>query len=368
MFVITASVGNSFRNDRSLSSASATISSPRPRRALLPKALSRPPITAVGSSPACSSIRAIIDVVVVFPWAPATATAYRSRISSASISARGITGICRRTASTTSTFVGRTADDTTTTSAPPTWLAVCPYSTCTPSVVSRSVTAERFSSEPETICPRLTSSSAIPLMPIPPTPMKCTRRVFPNTAVRCPHLAAAACSTGCQLQRPIDDQSRGVRPCKRPCGAGHLRAPWHIGDERAQARGQRLSGGVRLQQHLRGAGRCQRLGVLALVIVGRGRQRNENRRLPGRRELRQRRRPGAADDQVRCGDPPSHVVQERFDLGLNPGRLVGGSDHLHVSLSRLVCDTKRRTAGRQLRCCLHHGHVDRVRALRAAKD
>src|SRR6187455_2939296 len=63
MFVITAIVGNNFKNERSLSSASATISSPRPRRALLPKALRRPPITAVGSSPARSSTTAIIDVV-----------------------------------------------------------------------------------------------------------------------------------------------------------------------------------------------------------------------------------------------------------------------------------------------------------------
>ena len=60
MFVITAIVGNNFRNDRSLSSASATSSSPRPSRALLPKALSRPPMTAVGSSPARSRTTAII--------------------------------------------------------------------------------------------------------------------------------------------------------------------------------------------------------------------------------------------------------------------------------------------------------------------
>ena len=97
MFVITAIVGDSFRNDRSLSSASATISSPRPSRALLPNALSRPPITAVGSSPARSSTSAIIDVVVVLPCAPATAMPKRSRISSASISARGITGMWRAT-------------------------------------------------------------------------------------------------------------------------------------------------------------------------------------------------------------------------------------------------------------------------------
>jgi len=40
---------------------------------LLPNALSRPPITAVGSSPARSSTSATIEVVVVLPCAPAIA-------------------------------------------------------------------------------------------------------------------------------------------------------------------------------------------------------------------------------------------------------------------------------------------------------
>src|SRR5215813_8725731 len=80
MFVITAIVGNSFKNERSLSSASATISSPRPSRALLPNALRRPPMTAVGSSPARSSTSATIDVVVVLPCAPAIAIPSRSRM------------------------------------------------------------------------------------------------------------------------------------------------------------------------------------------------------------------------------------------------------------------------------------------------
>ena len=39
-----------------------------------------------------------------------------------------------------------------------------------------------------------------------------------------------------------------------------------------------------------------------------------------------------------------------------------------ISFARLMGDAQRRAAGRQLRRCLHHGHVDRVRALRAAKD
>ena len=73
MLVTSAIAGNSVRNDRSLSSASTTIESPCPSLALLPNALSRPPITAVGSRPARSSTSATIDVVVVLPCAPAIA-------------------------------------------------------------------------------------------------------------------------------------------------------------------------------------------------------------------------------------------------------------------------------------------------------
>ena len=65
-------------------------------------------------------------------------------------------------------------------------------------------------------------------------------------------------------------------------------------------------------------GRGQRLGVLPLVIVGRRRQRNQNRRLARRRDLGQCRRAGAADDQVRVPQPLPHVVEKRLDVGLNP--------------------------------------------------
>ena len=62
-----ATTGESRRKEPSLSSASTTMYDPRPRRALLPKALRRPPMTAVGSRPARSSMSATIDVVVVLP-------------------------------------------------------------------------------------------------------------------------------------------------------------------------------------------------------------------------------------------------------------------------------------------------------------
>ena len=115
MLLTTAIVGDSSKKLPSLSSASATRNSPWPVLALVPSICTRPPITMVGSNPAVLNTVAIIDVVVVLPWLPATATPNFMRISSASISARGITGIWRRRASSTSGLEYLTAVEITTT-------------------------------------------------------------------------------------------------------------------------------------------------------------------------------------------------------------------------------------------------------------
>ena len=71
-------------------------------------------------------------VVVVLPCVPATAMPWPNRISSPSISARGITGIPAARAATASTLLPATAEDTTTTSAPATFPAACPTVTTAP--------------------------------------------------------------------------------------------------------------------------------------------------------------------------------------------------------------------------------------------
>ena len=81
----------------------------------------------VGSRPAWIRTAATIEVVVVFPWLPATAIPNFRRISSASSSPRGITGSPRRRASTTSGLSGRTAELTTTAFAPATFAAGVPF-------------------------------------------------------------------------------------------------------------------------------------------------------------------------------------------------------------------------------------------------
>ena len=105
-------VGDRAMKDPSLSSDSATRISPWPNFALDPPHISSlPPITTVGSRPPAVRMAAIMEVVVVFPCAPATATPNLSLINSASISALGITGICLSLAAAISSFLMDTADE-----------------------------------------------------------------------------------------------------------------------------------------------------------------------------------------------------------------------------------------------------------------
>ncbi len=83
-------------------------------------------MTTVGSRPPLWKIEAIIDVVDVLPCAPATATPYFIRISSASISARRMIGICSWRAAATSGLSSPTAEETTTTWVPAMLSARCP--------------------------------------------------------------------------------------------------------------------------------------------------------------------------------------------------------------------------------------------------
>lgn len=150
MLVTTAMTGSRCRNEASDSSASTTMNSPPPRRALDAAAVRRPPITNVGSRPPAASTLATRLVVVVFPCVPAIAMPCLSRMSSASISARGTTGMRRPRAASTSGLSDFTAVDTTTASAPPTLSAPWPIVTFAPSFSRRWVAGLAARSEPLT--------------------------------------------------------------------------------------------------------------------------------------------------------------------------------------------------------------------------
>ncbi len=145
-----AATGFRRRKLPSLSSASATSQSPPPRRAFAPAASSLPPITKVGSRPPSASTLAVSEVVVVLPWVPATATPRLKRISSASISARGTTGMRCARASSSSGLSSRMALETTTQSASSTLAEAWPLYRVMPSEARRRVVALSALSEPLT--------------------------------------------------------------------------------------------------------------------------------------------------------------------------------------------------------------------------
>ena len=122
--VTTEIVGESFKNDPSLSSASATRNLLCPNLAWPPIFLSFPPTIIVGSRCPPANTVATKDVVVVFPWVPAIAIPCFIRISSANISALGMTGIIFSLAALTSGLLLRIALETTTTCFPYTFSAV----------------------------------------------------------------------------------------------------------------------------------------------------------------------------------------------------------------------------------------------------
>ena len=100
--------------------------------------------------PPSARMLATSEVVVVLPWVPAIAMPCLKRISSASICARGTTGMWRSRAATTSGLSAFTAVDTTTTSASATLPASWPRTTCAPIFCRRRVAALSPRSEPLT--------------------------------------------------------------------------------------------------------------------------------------------------------------------------------------------------------------------------
>ena len=199
----------------------------------------------------------------------------------------------------------------------------------------------------------------MPLIPIPPMPTKWMRRVRPSITLRPlgpargrarrSPAAASGCASSCAAATSPPRLAASAR-------------------ERRDAVRRAVAGQLALLDQLRRPGRDEDLGIDPLVIVGRGRQRNEDRR-PGRRgQLGDRGGARTADDQIGELHLASHVEDERFDPRREPGAAVAVPDGLEVALSCLMRDLQPEAACCQPRRCLHHGHVDRVRALGAAKD
>ena len=124
--------------------------------------------------------------------------------------------------------------------------------------------------------PSRSSTSAIALIPLPPTPTQWIAFVRPSTRYSA---APAQAPTADEREGAIDDDARRVRPRQTARRRGHaLRAgPGHA-PAREMRTAKRVARQLALIDHFGGARARQHLRVLPLVIVGRRRQRHENRR------------------------------------------------------------------------------------------
>ena len=113
-----------------------------------------------------------IEVVVVLPLAPATATRRESAIVLASACERCSTRRPAARAATSSMLDSRIAEEITTVSLPSTYAASWPTWTSAPSAARAASTGDCFASEPLTEQPRASMTRATPDMPAPPMAMK----------------------------------------------------------------------------------------------------------------------------------------------------------------------------------------------------
>ena len=170
-----AATGARCRKAPSLSSASTTKTSPVPRWAFDPDSLSSLPIANDGSTPQCCRATVSIDVVVVLPCVPATATPRLPAMTAASASARLSSRIPLSRAAARSTLASGMAVETMRVSMPATRAASCPTRASTPTARRAWSRRESLASDPDTGTPWATMMRAMPDMPAPPMPTMWTR-------------------------------------------------------------------------------------------------------------------------------------------------------------------------------------------------
>ena len=196
---------------------------------------------------------------------------------------------------------------------------------------------------------------------MPPMPTKCMRRV------RTEHVTALPPAARCDR--------RSGRP--RPAAPARAAAARHPLARRAGSCGQRQH---LARQPLAGQARAPRsppprrpranasafLRWWSSVAVGSG------TRIAGRPaagQLRQRRRAGARRPPGRRAVISRSIsCRNGSTRASSPARRIRVAHQLQIPLAGLVRDRQRDARGRQPRRRRHHRHVDRVRALRAAKD
>ena len=194
---------------------------------------------------------------------------------------------------------------------------------------------------------------------------------------RCRRSECAACvraSTAVPRARAARTRGRRSRAPRRAspgarAAAGHRLAARRVGGERddAIAPARRRSAAPARSSSAAPA-RRQHLGVLALVIVGRGRQRNEHRRRPAAVSSASVVAPARQITRSAAFISRSMAKRNGSTRASRPARAIPVADAFQIAFSCLMRDCQPAGVGCQPRRRRHHGHVDRVRALGAAKD
>ena len=368
MFVTTAIVGDSFRNDRSLSSASTTMYSPRPE----------PRVAAERAQPAADDRRRVES-------GPLQHQRHHRRRRRLAVRAGDRdaerAGASARRASRRAESPGRAAraprrppgcpraiaDETTTTSASPTFAASCPMPTRHAErrqpigdVRSPRVRAAHARSRDSRAARRCRScrcrrsrrsaraASVRATITTPPV-----RRRRASSSTRSTIRAAASGRANVRIARAHRREPRSRRASSRPTTSASARRP--------SARARRSSTAApRVDEHLArscAGGRRSPPETARAPPAGPSAASSASVVAPARQITR-----SAA--LISRGDGIQKGLRPRRDAGARVAVAHGGQ----IPLAGLVDDFETGTPPHQLRRRRHHGHVDRVRALGAAKD
>jgi hypothetical protein len=111
---------------------------------------------------------------------------------------------------------------------------------------------------------------------------------------------------GCPLSRAVMRQLAG-----RGC---HIRELLRSANQRRDGFEKRLARPIFVDEEPGGAGALECLGIFQLVLIGREGKRDQNGRLAGGSQLRDRSGAGTADDQVGLRKHGGHIVEKGAHL------------------------------------------------------
>src|SRR5579883_3419238 len=198
-----------------------------------------------------------------------------------------------------------------------------------------------------------TRTSAIPLMPMPPTPTKCT------------------CLMRLNMSRPFDEvcNSRfGIEDRDAPSVCFDFVETFGIADQFADRIREPFACQVGIGDQNGGVFIRHRTGVLRLVIVGRKWKWNENRRAACSLELGDGRGAGAGNDQVGGRVLFMKIVEECTDVRIEAFRRVGSFHFVQLALDGLMDKPESILPIGEAVERFHDGAVDRLRSLAAAEN